>query len=65
MDYCGFPSEGSAWKVEKGQAGPGEYELEQNDISSIEELNHNGQSIWLDCISRGLIRRGELNLAGC
>ena len=29
-------------------------------MTSIEELNHNGQSIWLDNISRGLIRRGEL-----
>ncbi len=29
-------------------------------MTSIEELNHNGQSIWLDHISRGQIRRGEL-----
>jgi len=31
-----------------------------NYMTSIEQLNHNGQSIWLDYISRGLIRRGEL-----
>jgi transaldolase len=29
-------------------------------MTSIEQLKQNGQSIWLDYISRGLIRRGEL-----
>ena len=28
-------------------------------MTSIEQLKQNGQSIWLDDIGRGLIRRGE------
>ena len=50
-------------KVQRGEWGRGKGGPETrgwNNMTSIEQLTQNGQSIWLGDISRGLIRRGEL-----
>ena len=56
-----LPISAGGFSLEKGEMpSQSVYQTVSRPTTSIEQLKQNGQSIWLDFISRGLIRRGEL-----